>query len=83
MEPCKIIDAHSAFLCNDSCQQEGARHTESNEDDFFTGYGAAWKYLSTDFDGPLHRLVVIPTGVKERLFKKQDRKENYSHKIWG
>jgi len=73
MESYKIIDVYSSFFCNDSFQQVLVRHGENNEDDFFTGYTDAEKYLSLDFDCPLNRLAVIPTRVKERLVKKQDR----------
>jgi hypothetical protein len=75
MESYKIIDVYSSFLCNDSFQQAGAGVIERNEDNFFTGYAAAEKYLSLDFDCPLNRLAVIPTGVKERLVKKNGRKK--------
>ena len=75
MKPYKIIDVHTSFLCTDSFQQAPASDNESNEDDFFIGYEAAEKYLSLDFDYPLNRLVVIPTGAKEMFVKnKTDRK---------
>ncbi len=83
MEPYKIIDVHSVFFRDDSFRQKGTSHNESNEDDFFTGYAAAEKYLSPDFDCPLNRLLVNPTGIKERPSKKQDKKENYNDKISG
>lgn len=81
MEPFKIIDVHSSFLCHDSFPQTGARDNESNEDDFFTGYTAAEDFLSPDFNCPLNKPAVISTGVNEMLLKKQDLKEDYSNKI--
>ena len=75
MKPYKIIDVHSSFLCNDLFQQAGSRDDESDEDDLFTGYAAADKYLSLDFDRPLNRSVLIPTGVTRMALKTHGRRE--------